>query len=460
MKQKYNADRRKGILYLGRILTVLFISISMSLTACGSSEPDNRIQVPSSSSDYRGMNYQDVLDELAGAGFTNVGTEAVDDLIIGWLTEDGEVSDISVNGDTSFSSGAKYEPDVEIIVTYHTFPTEENEGEPPAEESVADLNEEKPAEDGMEQDLAEELLNLPDYSGKAYVEVNGNVPYFVDSELTTESFESYSDLDSLGRCGYAYACVGQDIMPTEDRGAIGSIKPSGWHTVKYNGVVDGNYLYNRCHLIGFQLSGENANDKNLITGTRYMNVEGMLPFENMVADYVKETNNHVLYRVTPLFVGDNLVANGVLMEAESVEDKGESILFNVFCYNVQPGVAINYLDGSSQLDGTMAAAEDTSSSGTSSSASSDEQTVEPSDEQTAASAESEPTVADTASTNNGNYVVNANNGKIHINGGCTATGSGSNAMKNPVYFDTYEEAEAYSIQIALGKDKRKCGNCW
>lgn len=477
MKQKCGADRRKGVLYLGRILAVLFISISMSLTACGSSEPDSRIQVPSSSLDYRGMNYQDVLTELAEAGFTNVGTEAVDDLIIGWLTEDGEVSDISVDGDTSFSSGAKYEPDVEIIVTYHTFPTEEDEGEPLAEESIADLDEEKPTEVEMgqeqetgggqdttlnetEQALVEELLNLPDYSGKAYVEVNGNVPYFVDSELTAESFESYSNLDSLGRCGYAYACVGQDIMPTEERGDIGAVKPSGWHTVKYNGVVDGNYLYNRCHLIGFQLSGENANEKNLITGTRYMNVEGMLPFENMIADYVKETNNHVLYRVTPLFTGDNLIADGVLMEAESVEDKGESILFNVFCYNVQPGVAINYLDGSSQLDGTVTVAEDTLPSDTSSSASSEEQAVEHSDEQMVAPAESASSVADTAPTNNGSYAVNANNGKIHINGGCPATGNGSNAMKNPVYFDTYEEAEAYSIQIAPGQDKRKCGNCW
>lgn len=198
-----------------------------------------------------------------------------------------------------------------------------------------------------------------------------------------------------------------------------------------------------------------------------MNVDGMLTFENMVADYVKETNNHVFYRVTPLFAGDNLVADGVLMEAESVEDRGESILFNVFCYNVQPGVAINYADGSSQLDGTMIASEDTSSSDTSSSApsdgqaasSSDEQTVS-SDEQTMTSSEAVPASADTAPVNNGSYVVNAKNGKIHINGKCSATGNGSNAMKNPAYFGTYEEAEAFSIQIAPGQDKRKCGNCW
>ena len=235
-------------------------------------------------------------------------------------------------------------------------------------------------------------------------------------------------------------------MPTEKRESIGQVKPSGWHTVKYNGVVDGNYLYNRCHLIGFQLTAENANEKNLITGTRYFNVEGMLPFENMVADYIKETNNHVLYRVTPVFAGNNLVADGVLMEAKSVEDAGEGVLFNVFCYNVQPGVAINYADGSSQLDGTVAVAESAPSPA-------------PSSAPTAAPSTPAPSV-DTPPANNGSFAVNANNGKIHINGACAATGSGSNAMKNPVYFGTYEEAEAYSIQIAPGQDKRKCGNCW
>ena len=155
------------------------------------------------------------------------------------------------------------------------------------------------------------LSDVEPYSGSAYVAVNGNIPYFTSSELTTTSFELYSALDSLSRCGTAYACIGQDLMPTEERGSIGSVKPSGWHTVRYNGVVDGNYLYNRCHLIGFQLSGENANERNLITGTRYLNIDGMLPFENMVADYVQETNNHVLYRVTPVFEGDNLLAAGV-----------------------------------------------------------------------------------------------------------------------------------------------------
>ena len=178
------------------------------------------------------------------------------------------------------------------------------------------------------------------------MDVNNNIPYFTSSDLTTTAFENYSSLDNLGRCGVAYANICKEIMPTEERGKIGQVKPTGWHTVKYDNV-DGKYLYNRCHLIGYQLSGENANEKNLITGTRYMNVDGMLPFENMVADYVKETNNHVLYRVTPIFEGSNLLANGVLMEAKSVEDNGDGILFNVFCYNVQPGITINYATGDS-----------------------------------------------------------------------------------------------------------------
>ena len=195
------------------------------------------------------------------------------------------------------------------------------------------------------------LDSIPAFSGSPYVAINDNVPYFTDSEMTTTAFENYSSLDSLGRCGIAYANICKDIMPTEERGEIGSVKPSGWRTVKYD-VVSGKYLYNRCHLIGFQLAGENANTKNLITGTRYLNVDGMLPFENMVADYVKETGNHVLYRVTPMFSGNNLVASGVLMEAKSVEDNGAGILFNVYCYNNQPGITIDYATGDSSLDGT------------------------------------------------------------------------------------------------------------
>lgn len=199
--------------------------------------------------------------------------------------------------------------------------------------------------------LVFDLASVPAYSGQPYAIVNDNKPYFTDADLTAVSFETYSDLDSLGRCGVAYASVGKDLMPTEERGSIGQVKLSGWHTIKYDNV-DGKYLYNRCHLIGYQLTAENANEKNLITGTRYLNVQGMLPFENMAADYVKETGNHVLYRVTPVFEGSNLVASGVLMEAESVEDKGEGILYCVYVYNVQPGININYATGDSSASGT------------------------------------------------------------------------------------------------------------
>ena len=187
---------------------------------------------------------------------------------------------------------------------------------------------------------------IPEYSGNPYVELNGNVPYFTDEELSTTAFELYSELDSLGRCGACYANICKEIMPTEERGSIGMVKPTGWHTVKYDCITD-RYLYNRCHLIGYQLAGENANEKNLITGTRYLNVDGMLPFENEVADYVDETDNHVLYRVTPVFSDDNLVASGVIIEAKSVEDKGAGLQFNVYCYNVQPGISIDYIDGQS-----------------------------------------------------------------------------------------------------------------
>ncbi len=188
---------------------------------------------------------------------------------------------------------------------------------------------------------------IPEFSGDAYVAVNGNVPFFMPEEITDDSYEYYSELDELGRCGVTMACIGVDIMPTEDRGEIGSVKPTGWQSVKYD-CVDGKYLYNRCHLIGFQLAGENANKRNLITGTRYLNIEGMLPFENLVADYVQETKNHVLYRVTPIFDGDNLVAHGVLMEGWSVEDEGEGVCFCVYAYNAQPGIIIDYQTGDSR----------------------------------------------------------------------------------------------------------------
>ena len=230
-----------------------------------------------------------------------------------------------------------------------------------------------------------DLKDIPQYSGDIYITINNNIPYFTGNDYSTESFEHYSDLDSLGRCGVAYANIGIDIMPTAERGPIGQIKPSGWKTVKYD-IVDGKYLYNRCHLIGYQLSGENANEKNLITGTRYLNVQGMLPFENKVANYVKETNNHVLYRVTPIYDGNNLLASGVLMEAKSVEDNGRGICFNVYVYNVQPGIAIDYTDGSSSLINTN---------------------------ETATTSEDSNSKQDDSSKNNMSYVLNNNMHKFH-----------------------------------------------
>ncbi|MDO4555897.1 MAG: DNA/RNA non-specific endonuclease [Lachnospiraceae bacterium] len=194
---------------------------------------------------------------------------------------------------------------------------------------------------------SDNIDEIPEYTGEPYVIINDNNPDFSSSELTEESYEEYGELDELGRCQTAIANIGEDLMPTEERGKIGQVKPTGWHTVKYDNI-DGMYLYNRCHLIGYQLTGENANEENLITGTRYMNVDGMLPFEDMTADYIEETGNHVLYRVTPVYEGDNLVVSGVQMEAESVEDEGEGICYNVFVYNVQPGISIDYETGESE----------------------------------------------------------------------------------------------------------------
>lgn len=242
------------------------------------------------------------------------------------------------------------------------------------------------------------LADIPEYSGEPYVAIHDNVPYFSDEDLTTASFEDYSQLDNLGRCEVAYSCVGTETMPTEKRGSIGQIKPSGWHTVKYD-FVDGQYLYNRCHLIGYQLTAENANERNLITGTRALNIDGMLPFENMTADYIKETGNHVLYRVTPMFDGDDLVAKGVLMEAKSVEDNGDGVLFCIFAYNVQPGVTIDYATGDSYADGTNsneAASESV------------ESTQEPVVETTATP---EPTTDDTPQGTT--YILNTNTKKFH-----------------------------------------------
>lgn len=277
------------------------------------------------------------------------------------------------------------------------------------------------------------LSDVPAYIGKAYISVNGNVPYFTAAELTTTSFETYSDLDTLGRCGVTYACIGQDLMPTKERGSIGMVKPTGWHTVRYDDLVDGKYLYNRCHLIGYQLTGENANTQNLITGTRYLNIEGMLPFENMVADYIQETNNHVLYRVTPIFEGNNLLANGVLMEGYSVEDKGAGVSYCVFAYNVQPGIEIDYATGESKLaDGAQNEEQKTATV---------TPTPSPEPEKQEPVTRSEASQAD--------YILNTNTKKFHY-----PTCSSVNDMKEKnkqEFFGTRDET------IALGYSP--CGRC-
>lgn len=239
--------------------------------------------------------------------------------------------------------------------------TKKHQDETSGKESESAFTQENPETSGTilksEEVKTLDFSSVPEYSGTPYVKINNNVPYFNESGLTTSAFETYSELDSLGRCGVAYACIGKEIMPTEPRGDIGSVKPSGWHTVRYDDIIKDKYLYNRCHLIGYQLSGENANTKNLITGTRYLNVEGMLPFEDLTDDYIEDTNNHVMYRVTPIFVGDELVARGVLMEGKSVESSDVS--FCVYCYNVQPGVTIDYATGESSTYETAPISQDT-----------------------------------------------------------------------------------------------------
>ncbi len=260
------------------------------------------------------------------------------------------------------------------------------------------------------------LEDIPAYDGFPYVELNGNQPEFTEEDLSQGSFEQYSPLDSLGRCGTAFACIGEDLMPTQDRESISEVRPTGWKTAEYD-FVDGGYLYNRCHLIGFQLTGENANEENLITGTRYLNVEGMLPFENMTADYIKETGNHVLYRVTPVFQGDELVARGVEIEALSVEDDGEGICFHVYVYNVQPGVEIDYATGDSWESG-----ESTSS------ASQESQAVDGEEE---------------------HYILNTNSHKFHLPS-CSSVDSMSEKNKED-YYGTREEL--------IDQGYEPCGSC-
>ncbi len=248
----------------------------------------------------------------------------------------------AANGDTSYDT-PQTEPDNETTETGSDY----SEKETGKSTSSRTTSKKASSSSGVTS-----LNSVPAYSGKLYITLNGNNPTFKPAEYTTKAFEKYSSLDSLGRCGVAYACIGEEIMPTGERGEIGQVKPTGWQTVKYD-IVDGKYLYNRCHLIGWQLTGENANTRNLITGTRYFNVDGMLPFENMVDDYIEETGNHVLYRVTPDFRGSELVAHGVQIEAYSVEDDGDGICFNVYIYNIQPGITIDYATGKSSLGGAL-----------------------------------------------------------------------------------------------------------
>ncbi len=255
---------------------------------------------------------------------------------------------------------------------------------------------------------------ISEFKGEPYYVINNNIPDLSIEDGDKTYFENYSPLDSLGRCGVAFACLGLETMPTEDRGEIGQVKPSGWKTAKYD-CVDGKYLYNRCHLVGFQLSGENANERNLITGTRYMNVQGMLPFENMVADYIKETGNHVLYRITPVFKGNELVARGVQMEAFSVEDEGEGICFNVYCYNNQPGVKLDYATGDNEAfdnDPALNYGKETSGE-------------------------------------NCDYILNTNSKKIHLPDCSSAKSMSENNREE--YFGTKEEL--------LNKGYTECGQC-
>lgn len=277
--------------------------------------------------------------------------------------------------------------------------TTELSTEPAGEEESDRENKDEGLSEVVSQDI--NVKDIPAYSGKEYIELNNNVPTFTAEEKkVTEAFEHYSNLDNLGRCGVAFANVCKELMPTEERGNIGDIRPSGWHTVKYPDVIEDNYLYNRSHLIAYSLAGENANEKNLITGTRYFNQETMQIFELKVLEYVRENDNHVLYRVTPVFENDNLLATGVIMEAWSVEDEGRGICFNVFCYNVQPGIEIDYATGESKRDESVA--------GTTT-----EQTTETTTEQA--------TTSDNAATSDSDwyntkmtFILNTHTKKIHM----------------------------------------------
>lgn len=365
----------------------------------------------------------------------------------------------TINDNTTITESEKNEENI----------TEENNNE--QEETIENIETSESENNATQSEVKDfteikkqSLSNIPAYSNSPYVVINDNVPFFNAADLTTSSYESYSNLDELGRCGVAVASVGKDIMPTEERGNIGSVKPSGWHSVRYQGI-DGNYLYNRCHLIGYQLTAENANEKNLITGTRYMNVDGMLPFENMVADYVKETGKHVLYRVTPIFEGNNLLASGVLMEAKSVEDNGEGVQFNVYCYNVQPGIEINYATGeSSGSEYTGSSSNSSSNSNSSENSSSSSQTtpvvpVAPSKPTTEQPKTEEPKAeelkqettpsAPVVNTNSQTYILNTNTKKFHY----SSCGSASRIKESNKSTFTGSRDELIS------RGYSPCGNC-
>ena len=287
-------------------------------------------------------------------------------------------------------------------------------------------------EDTENIDIIEETI--PAYNGSPYVELNGNQPSFTEDDFTTEAFEKYSKLDSLSRCGRAYANVCPDTMPLEERGPIGEVHPTGWQLVNYHDLIEGNYLYNRCHLIAYSLTGENANEKNLITGTRYLNTEGMQPFELQILDYVRQTGNHVLYRVTPVFEGENLLASGVIMEACSVEDRGESVSFHVYAYNVQPGVIIDYKTGDSRLDPDYEM--------------SDEQEVTKENTESTESADRNLLTEEGGETEGG-YVLNTNTHKFH-RPSCDSV----NDMK-----DKNKEVTKESRDEIIRKGYEPCGRC-
>ena len=374
---------------------------------------------------------------IAILAFPTVDTPSEPSNTEGSITQTEYDSETESDSETEIDSETEYSSETESSSKDTEIESEDSKN---TEESEKTENDKDTQSSQVPVEPSINVSDIPAYSGKAYVALNNNYPSFPTNDLSPISFEYYSDLDSLGRCGVVFACIGQDIMPTEERGSIGSVKPTGWHTVKYD-IVDGKYLYNRCHLIGYQLTGENANEKNLITGTRQLNIKGMLPLENLVADYVKETGNHVMYKVTPVFEGNNLLAKGVQIEAYSIEDNGAGVCFNVFAYNVQDGININYTNGESSLIETKPSE-------------SEKPTPTP---QPTPEPEPEP---DDDNSNSKKYAVNSKNGKIHMVGECSATGTGDNAMTDPVYFDTYEEALEYSKRIAPKLDKRDCGNCW